>query len=130
MMIFGFLTHKNVRRLHQRSQLKSIRIRRINEQLISMLIFQSIKSTLASVPYSIFNCYRIITINKHISLVDQAKENLINQIVYLLFWSNYTSFLVYLCSSNIFRDQWVKAMKKVICCRYGKKQRHNCLQIK
>ncbi|CAF0781633.1 unnamed protein product [Adineta steineri] len=122
MAIFGFLTYCNGRNLHQRSQTKSIRVRRINKQLTSMLIFQSIKSLFTSIPYSIFSCYWIFTLKKSKSLIDEAKENLVSEIVHLLFWSNYTSFLVYMCSSNVFRNQWLKAMKKVLCCRLKKKQ--------
>ena len=122
MMIFGFLTHHNVRQLHQRSRKKSFRIRRINQQLASMLILQSIKSTSASIPFSIFNSYWLKTMHDEKSLVLQARENLMRQIVYLLFWSNYTSFFVYLCLSDIFRDQWIKAMAKLTCCCYGRRQ--------
>jgi hypothetical protein len=116
MMIFSFMTYVNVRRLHRRSKLKSIRFRKMNEQLTSMLILQSFKSTATSIPYAIFNCYWIITINQYKSLNYQAKENLINQIIYLLFWSNYTSFFVYIYYSKIFRQQWIKMIKKVMCC--------------
>ena len=124
MTIFGYLTHKNVRQLRQRSKNKSIRIRRINQQLASMLVLQAIKSTVASIPYSIFNCYWLKSMYEKKSLVLQARENLLHQMVYLLFWSNYTSFFVYLYSSDIFRDQWIRAMKKVLCCLHGRKQRH------
>ena len=116
-MLFGILIHKNVHGIYLRSQLKSVRIRKINEQLTKMLIFQSIKSTLTSIPYSIFNCYLLITLNKQKSLIEQTKENLINQIFYLLFCSNYTSFFVYIYSSMIFRNQWIKMMKKFFCCK-------------
>jgi hypothetical protein len=122
MMIFGLLTHNNVCRLEKRSQSKSTRIRRINEQLTLMLILQSIKSTITSIPYSIFNFYWIITMKKPKSLVHQAIENLISQIINLLFWSNYTSFFIYMYSSDIFRHQWIKTMKKIIFCSC-KKQR-------
>jgi len=114
MMIFGFLAYLNVRRLHQRS--RSTRIRQINEQLISMLILQSFKFTMASIPYAVFNCYWVKTVTQHRSLSYQAKENFIHQIVYLLFWSNYTSFFAYIYSSNIFRHEWIKTMKRMICC--------------
>jgi hypothetical protein len=122
MMIFGFLTHRNVRNLHRRSKYKSIRIQRINQQLTAMLILQSIKSTFASIPFSIFNCYWLNTRNTNKSLLLQAKENLIFQIVYLLFWSNYTSFFVYMYSSDMFRHQWIKALKQILCCLGGKRQ--------
>ncbi len=97
-------------------------MRKINEQLASMLILLSIKSTFASIPYSIFNCYWIITISKHKTLAYQAKENLISQMVYLLFWSNYTRFFVYIFSSDIFRHQWIKTMKKLVYCFCRKKR--------
>lgn len=116
MMIFGLLTYNNARHLYQRSQLKSIRVRQINQQLTSMLILQSIKSTITSIPYSIFNFYRIRTVNKSKTLGHQAIDNLINQIVELLFWSNYTSFYIYIYSSDIFKNQWIKTMKKIIFC--------------
>ncbi len=122
MTIFGFLAYKNARHLHRRSRNNSIQIRKINHQLASMLILQSIKSTFASIPFSIFNCYWLKTMYDNKSLLLQARENLIHQIVYLLFWSNYTSFFIYLCSSDIFRNQWIKAMRKIFCCFYGNEQ--------
>lgn len=123
MTSFGYLTHRNVRQLRRRSKTKSIRIRRINQQLASMLILQSIKSTMASIPYSIFNCYWLKTMYDQKSLVRQAREDLLHQMVYLLFWSNYTSFFVYLYSSDIFRDQWMIAMKRCLCWRQRRKSR-------
>ena len=124
MMLFGLLTYRNVRHLHRRSH--SRRSSMINQQITTMLILQTIKSTFASFPLAVFNCYWLFTKNQSKSLIHQAKENLIMQVVYLLCWSNYTSFFVYLCSSDIFRRQWFKAMKKVICCRYGhRKRRHS-----
>jgi hypothetical protein len=123
MMIFSCLTQNNARHLRQRSKSRSIRVRRINKQLTTMLILQSIKSILTSIPYSIFICYWIMTVKKHKSLVHQAIENLINQIVHLFFWSNYTSFFVYIISSDIFRNQWLDTMKKIICCFYRKSGR-------
>jgi hypothetical protein len=98
----------------------------VNQQITLMFILQSIKSTFASFPLTIFNSYLLITIRiyRTKSLIYEAKENLIMQIVYLLFWSNYTSFFVYVYSSDIFRKQWIKAMKKVIHCFHTNRQRH------
>ena len=126
MMIFGFLASANVRRLRQRSASKSRLTRQINEQLTSMLILQSLKSMIASVPYAIFNCYWIRAVNQHRSLEDQALENLIHQTIYVLFWSNYTSFFMYIYASNIFRHQWIKTMKKLIC-SFRREQRRTSL---
>ena len=123
MMTFGILSCVNVRRLRQRSLSKSRCVRQINEQLTSMLILQSLKFVVASVPYGIFNCYWVRAISQQRSFEYQAKENLIHQIVYLLFWSNYTSFFVYIYSSQIFRRQWMKTTKKLIrCCRREQRQ--------
>jgi len=124
MMYFGFLTCINARHLRQRCLSNSFRIERINHQLTSMLILQTIKSSFASLPFSIFNCYLLITLNIQKSPLYQAKENLIHQIVYLLFWSNYTSFFIYFYSSEIFRYQFLTPIKKLICCIYNDKQRH------
>ena len=127
MMICGFLTYQNIReRHHHRSKnsTASNRIKRINQQLAWMLILQSIKSTIASVPYSIFNCYWLKTLHQHKTLLLQAQESLIHQIVYLLFWSNYTSFFVYYASSDIFRQQWIKGMKMLVCCSDKKLNRN------
>ncbi|UJR32818.1 hypothetical protein I4U23_020280 [Adineta vaga] len=117
MMIFGFLTYKNAYCLYQRSQTKSFSLRRINEQLTLMFIYQSIKSTLTSLPYGIFKCYLVLTKTQQKSLIIQAKENLVHDIVQMLFWSNYSSFFIYICSSNVFRKQFIKALKKLICCQ-------------
>ena len=115
MIGLGFETCKNARHLRERLATNSGRIQQISYQLTLMLILQSIKSSFASLPYSLFNCYLLITLNIQKSTLYQAKENLVNQIVYLLFWSNYTSFFVYIISSDIFRVQCLKAIKKLIC---------------
>jgi hypothetical protein len=125
MVFFGLLTCINIHHLRQRSSLKSARTQQINYQLTSMLILQLIKSSFSSLPFSIFNCYLLITRNTPKTSSYQAKENLVNQIFYLLFWSNYTSFFVYMYSSDIFRNQWVKAMKSIVYYRCKKKQRRH-----
>ena len=116
MMFFGFLTLTNIHHLRRRSLMKSARLEQINYQLTSMLILQSIKSSFASLPFSIYNCYMVITRTMHKSPLYQAKENLAHQIAYLLFWSNYTSFFIYLCSSDIFRIQSIRAIRKIVFC--------------
>jgi hypothetical protein len=128
MLFFSIRTYKNIHNIHQRSLLKSTRIREVNYQMTLMLILQSIKSSFASLPFTIFNCYLLITITNSKSLLYQAKENIANQIVCFLFWSNYTSFFVYIYSSSIFKDQW----KKVMCCLSRKKSRlsHSQTQLK
>ena len=123
MMFFGFLTLTNIQHLRRRSMVKSVRLEQINYQLTSMLILQSIKSSFASLPFSIYNCYLLITRTMDKSSVYQAKENLIHQIAYLLFWSNYTSFFVYMCSSDIFRTQSIRAIRKTFCYSLRKRQR-------
>jgi hypothetical protein len=128
MIIFGICTYKNIHHIQQRSLVKSNRIRQINYQMSLMLILQSIKSIFTSLPFAIFNFYLLITMKNSKSLLYQVKENLISQIIYFLFWSNYTSFFVYIYSSNIFKDQWKKTMKKIFCCRFGKKHRHSNYQ--
>ncbi|CAF0833188.1 unnamed protein product [Adineta steineri] len=125
MIYFGLLTCTNARNLRRRSLTDSARLRQINYQLTLMLILQTVKSSFASLPFAIFNCYLLATIKLDKSLILQAKENLVNQIVYLLFWSNYTSFFVYIYSSDIFRHQCMKAMKRLVCCSCnGKKRRY------
>jgi hypothetical protein len=113
-LIFGLLTRRNVRDSHQRAT--SNRAHHTNRQLTSMIIFQSLKSSVSSFPLAIFNFYLILTMNLNKSAVHHAKENLINQVFYLLFWGNYTSFFIYLYSSDIFRNQWIKTIKKLGCC--------------
>jgi hypothetical protein len=127
MMVFAFLTRYNIRHLYRRTRPKSVQGHRINQQLSSMLISQSIKSTCASIPFSIFNCYWLMTLTTSKSLLFQAKENLIHQIVYLLFWSNYTSFFVYMYSSQTFRNQWIIAIKRITCCLNTRRERRYCL---
>ena len=122
MMIFGLMTWNNMRQLRRRSKFRSLSTRRINQQLTKMLILQSIKSSFASFPYSAFHTYWLITFKNEKSLMDEAKENLVMQIVYLLFWSNYTSFFVYIYSSDIFRNQWIKAMTTLFfACNIGRR---------
>lgn len=116
MIIVGLLTYKNIRHLQRRLNFRSTFTQRINEQLIRMLILQSFKSLVTSVPYTIYNIYLIITINRKKSVEHQGMEIFIGEIVHLVFWSNYTSFIIYICSSNIFRQQWIRTMKEVFCC--------------
>ncbi|UJR10420.1 hypothetical protein I4U23_014624 [Adineta vaga] len=123
MIYFGILTCVNARSLRKRTSTHSTRIRQINHQLTLMLILQTIKSSFASLPFAIFNCYLLITVDMNKSILFQAKENLANQIFYLLFWSNYTSFLVYIYSSDIFRYQCIKALKRSISCFYNDRRR-------
>ncbi|CAF0942666.1 unnamed protein product [Adineta ricciae] len=123
MLYFGILTCTNARHLRRRTLSGSARIRQINYQLTLMLILQTIKSSFASLPFSVFNCYLLITLNVKKSPLYQAKENLANQVVYLLFWSNYTSFFVYVYSSDIFRCQCLRAIKQLTCRFYRGQQR-------
>jgi len=113
-LFFGILTCTNIHHLRRRSLLKSMPIEKINDQLTSMLVLQLIKSSFSSLPFAVFNCYLLITRNMQKSSLFQAKENLVNQIFYLFFWSNYTSFFVYVYASDIFRKQWIKSMKKIL----------------
>ena len=66
-----------------------------------MLILQSIKSSFASLPYSLFNCYLLITLNIQKSLLYQAKENLINQIV-IYFFGVIIQVFSYICIHQIY----------------------------
>ena len=125
MMILGILTSRNARLLYRRAP--SERTSTINQQLTSMLIIQSIKSIFASYPIAIFNCYLLITRLHQKTILMQAKENLLLQIAYLLFWSNYTSFFVYLFSSDVFRHQLMRALKMIFlcrCCRQNKRTKN------
>ena len=124
MIYFGALTCANTRHLRRRCTSRSARLRQVNHQMTTMLILQSVKSSFASLPFAIFNCYLLITVNTSKSLLYQAKENLVHQIVYLLFWSNYTSFFVYVYSSDIFRKQCLYAIKRIICwCNHPQRDR-------
>jgi hypothetical protein len=128
MVFFGVLTCTNIHHLRQRSLLKSARIQHINYQLTSMLILQLIKSSFSSFPFAIFNCYLLITQRMQKSSLYQTKENLVNQIFYILFWSNYTSFFVYMCSSDIFREQWIKSIKSIVFYFCKKRERRRSSQ--
>ena len=130
-MIFSLRTCANVQHLRQRSLLKSLLVQTTNYQITTMFILQSIKSSFSCLPFSIFNLYLLVTSQKNKSAMDQAKENLIYQIVYLLFWSNYTSFFVYICSSDIFREQWAKTVRRVLYHTCGKRQQESsyCSQL-
>jgi hypothetical protein len=118
MMLFGFLALTNIYRVRQQSRVRSARLEQINYQLTNMLILQTLKSSFTSFPLSIYNFYLLLTRNMSKTLLYQAQENLIYQVVYLLFWSNYTSFFIYMCSSDIFRMQWKRAIRRVFCCQW------------
>jgi len=123
-LIFGILTSVNIHKLRQRSNQRNGGTRQVNEQLTAMIALQSIKSSFASFPISLFNCYLLTVRHKQKSFLYEAKENLVHQIFYLLFWSNYTSFAIYMYSSDIFRKQWFKVMRSLFYypCR-GKEKR-------
>lgn len=116
MMIVGLLTWKNIRNIQRRSKFRVIYARRINEQLTRMLVLQSFKSLVTSVPYTIYNLFLIITINRGKSIEYQITEDFIGELIRLFFLSNYTSFIIYICSSHIFRQQWIRTIKKIFCC--------------
>lgn len=124
-LMFGLLTCTNIHHLRRRSLFKSMRVQHINYQLTTMIVLQMIKSSFSSLPYAVFNCYLLATRNMQKSSLYQAKENFVNQIFYLLFWSNYTSFFIYIYSSDIFRSQWMKAMQSIVYRFVGKRERRH-----
>lgn len=128
-LIFGLLTCTNIHHLRRRSLFKSMRVQHINYQLTTMIVLQLIKSSFSSLPFAAFNCYLLATRNMQKSSFYQAKENLVNQIFYLLFWSNYTSFFVYIYSSDIFRRQWIKAMQSMVHRFFRKRERRRSSRL-
>ena len=120
MLFLGIRTYRNIHQIHQKSLLKSAQIRYVNYQITLVLILQSIKSSLTSLPFAFFNSYILITMKYDKSLFSQMKETLVGQLTYLLFWSNYTSFFLYMHTSTIFKEQWKRIMKKIFCCSQRK----------
>ncbi|UJR21388.1 hypothetical protein I4U23_024479 [Adineta vaga] len=114
--IFGILTLKNIRRIHQQRinplpSLIATRSSRLDQQLTSMLFAQIIISIISSVPYCIQTIYDLITETIIKDDYRQAQENLYLQIVRLAFDLNYVSmFYVNYTSSVVFR----RLSKKVL----------------
>ncbi|CAF0876396.1 unnamed protein product [Adineta ricciae] len=120
--IFGILTLKNLRRVHQQRINpfpipKLVRTTYLDHQLISMVLLQILLSMMSSTPF----CIRIIYDNLTQTVVKtkyrRAQEDLCMQIVYLMFYLNYVSmFYVNYISSTVFR----RLSKKVLTNLYEK----------
>ncbi|CAF0900776.1 unnamed protein product [Adineta ricciae] len=110
MSLFGFLTWKNLRRIHHRriciaSSGIVTRKARIDDQLASMLFLQIFICILSSIPFCSQNIYSSVTRTMDKTELRQAQEYLYLQIARLAFYFNYIStFYVNYLSSAIFRQ--------------------------
>ncbi|CAF0827702.1 unnamed protein product [Adineta ricciae] len=110
MSLFGFLTWKNLRRIHHRricitSSVILTHKARIDDDLTSMLFLQISSCILSSIPFCSQNIYSIVTQTMNKTELRQAQEYLYLRIARLAFYFNYIStFYINYLSSAIFRQ--------------------------
>jgi len=124
MIIFGILVILNVRNTRNRvarqaNDAQNDRLRSNDRQLVIMLLFQVMITTLFSAPFSVINIYNTIAITmlKHtLSTYNHAIYNFASNLFRLLYYTNpVVGFYIYTLTSTRFRTE----MKR--CIRYGLK---------
>ncbi|CAF1402446.1 unnamed protein product [Adineta steineri] len=124
MVLFGTLMILNVRNIRNRVvpqfiNVRNERLRANNRQMIIMLSFQVLTTTVFSTPFAVTNLYAtiVITILKYkLSASGNAIYNIISNLSRLLYYTNpIIGFYIYTLTGPKFR----KEMKR--CVRYGLK---------
>ena len=125
MSLFGILTLKNLRTIHQQrvqplSTIVVTRIARIDHQLTSMLFLQIIFSVISSLPSCIETFYQYLSQTMSKTAYRLAQEDLAQQVFRLTFYLNYISmFYVNYFSSPIFRRISREVVKNLFKKRLG-----------
>ena len=101
LIVFGGLTYRNV------SWLRANRNReRVQRQLTSMILLHVILIIISIIPLAFFYTYLAITLNDVKDVNRRSVENLIENLVSLIWYFSYsTSFFVYYFSATTFRGQ-------------------------
>jgi di/tricarboxylate transporter len=111
MLLFGFLTLKNVRQLRQLVQRagENIAIRRTDSQLLRMLAAQVLVIIIATLPFCVYQLYISFTSSFRKSTLKIAQDNLALQITAIVtYFAHTSSFYLYTLSGTIFRKEVVK----------------------
>ncbi|CAF3830607.1 unnamed protein product [Rotaria sp. Silwood1] len=112
LIVFGYLTCTHVKQLNQGS-LNQGRFRRIERQLTSLIIAQTLVCIITSVPYGAQYLYTGITLTQSKDPYRLAIEALIQHVVRLnLYASSAAPFYVYICLSSEIRRM---AIHLVLC---------------
>jgi hypothetical protein len=124
MSIFGILTIFNVRSIHNRvaqqaNNARNERLRSNDRQLIIMLLFQVMITTLLTAPFSVINVYDTVVVTMlryRLSKSGQAIYNFAFNLFRLLYYTNpVIGFYIYTLTGSKFRVE----MKR--CTQYGLK---------
>ncbi len=117
MLLFGFLTLKNIHRPRQVFPVVNVNnllSRRTNNQLIRMLITQVLFFIITTLPYAINILYGSLTANVSKSTLRIAQENLASQIVNTMtYFAHTSSFYLYILTGSVFRKEFLKLFT---CC--------------
>ncbi|CAF1362093.1 unnamed protein product [Adineta steineri] len=106
--IFGYLTYSHVKKLGQNSSNQS-RFQRIERQLTSLIIAQTLVCMVTSLPYGVQYLYTGITLTQAKDPYRLALETFIQHVVRLnLYASSAAPFYVYVCLSNEIRRMAVE----------------------
>jgi hypothetical protein len=119
MLLFGFLTLKNVRKRRQLAQTvrENRAIRRTDSQLLRMLAAQVLVIIIATLPLCVNQLYISFTSSFTKSTLKIAQDNLASQITAIVtYFAHSSSFYLYTLSGTIFRKEVVKIFGR---CRPG-----------
>lgn len=122
MLIFGFLTISNIRRLRRlkpctnnRSSAVGIRRRRTENSLICMLLSQVFLLTIFNLPEAILHFYITHTIYQSKPPSQLAFEGFILNIALLItFIPNCISFYLYILTGSVFRETFIQCVYNII----------------
>jgi len=123
MLLFGFLTLKNVRQRRQLVQRvgENVSIRRTDSQLLRMLVAQVLVIIIATLPYCLYLLYASFTSSFTKSPLKIAQDNLASQITgTVTFFAHSSSFYFYTLSGTIFRKEVLKILQR---CRHPYRNR-------
>jgi growth hormone secretagogue receptor len=123
MLLFGFLTLKNVRQRRQLVQRvgENRAIRRTDTQLLRMLAAQVFVIIIATLPFCVDQLYTSFTSSLKKSTLRIAQENLAGQITAIVtYFVHSSSFYLYTLAGTIFRKEVLKIFGR---CRPGHQNR-------
>jgi hypothetical protein len=111
MLLFGFLTLKNVRQRRQLVQRAGENrvIRRTDSQLLRMLAAQVLVIIITTLPFCVYQLYISFTSSFTKSTLKIAQDNLAGQVTGIVtYFAHSSSFYLYTLSGTIFRKEVVK----------------------
>jgi len=115
MLLFGFLTLRNVRQHRQivRRFQENSNNRRTDSQLLRMLATQVIVIIIATLPFSLYQLYTSFTTTISKSTYQVAQDNLAARITGIMtYFAHSTSFYLYTLTGSIFRNEVYKIIHR------------------